>query len=78
MSLPEKIRCMPQSLIYEKYAPWQEELDRIFLALIEGGLDQVYLYKFVPLSSLTFCKNYPFFHPLFVQAFVGYLELTKA
>ena len=43
--LPQKMTCLPQSYVFTKYAPWQEDVNRVLMDLLKGGFDQPFLYK---------------------------------
>ena len=57
------IRCDPSGFAFRRHGPMNDEMNRIFVDLIEGGFDQFFSYKFVPFIS-TMGKT-------FLQDFMG-------
>ena len=41
--VPQPLLCAPLSFAYQKNAPWQKEVDGIFLNLLKGGFDIKFL-----------------------------------
>ena len=45
--VPDPVYCVPFGFVLPKFVPWREEIDRIFMAMKEGGFDQKLFDKYV-------------------------------